>query len=134
LDSVVHLLTVNQDGWTILVLFVLANVFFPVYLRVRSRRLAACSLALIVAPGFLLLVFGCSLGWKLYEKSSRLEGVIVEQRVEMRSGPGSENITVTTVHEGIQVRVRGESSGWYQVNLPNGWSGWLPKNAIMVLD
>jgi tetratricopeptide (TPR) repeat protein len=134
LDSMVHRLTINQDCWTVLLLFVIANIAFAIYIRARSRRLATYALTLVVMSGMFVVIFGCSLGWKLYEKNSRLEGVIVEQRADVRSGPGSENITVFTVHEGIQVRVRGESSGWYQVSLPNGWSGWLPKNAIMVLD
>jgi tetratricopeptide (TPR) repeat protein len=134
LESAIHRLTINQDCWIALVLFVLSNILFAAYLRARSRRSAVYALTLAVGAGSLFMLFGCSLGWKLYEKSSRLEGVIVEQKADVRSGPGSENITVFTVHEGIQVRVRGESSGWYQVSLPNGWSGWLQKNALLVLD
>jgi tetratricopeptide (TPR) repeat protein len=134
LDSALHRLTINQDSWIALILFVLANIFFAAYLRARSRRSAIYTLTLAVGAGILFMAFGCSLGWKLYEKNSRQEGVIVEQKADVRSGPGSENITVFTVHEGIQVRVRGESSGWYQISLPNGWSGWLQKNAVLVLD
>jgi SH3-like domain-containing protein len=57
----------------------------------------------------------------------------VEAKADIRSGPGRENVTVFTVHEGIFVRVRGEAAGWYQVSLPNGWSGWVEKDVLRVL-
>ena len=67
------------------------------------------------------------------DRKYRRQGVIVEQNVDVRSGPGKENITVVTVHEGIVVQVRSESNGWYQISLPNGWSGWLPGSSVRIL-
>jgi SH3-like domain-containing protein len=71
--------------------------------------------------------------WKIYQVDHVREGVIIEQKVDVHSGPGTENITVVTVHEGILVRIRGESNGWFQISLPNGWNGWLPSSAIRIL-
>ena len=134
LEIAVHRLTINQDCWIVLILFAATNVLLSIYLRARTQRFAVGALTLAACSGLLCVILGCSLAWKVYEKASRLEGVIVEQKADVRSGPGTENITVFTVHEGIQVNIRGESGGWYQINLPGGWSGWLPKTAIMVLD
>ena len=50
--------------------------------------------------------------------------VVVEQKVDVRSGPGSENIAVFTVHEGTRVQVHASNNGWHQISLRNGWSGW----------
>jgi uncharacterized protein YgiM (DUF1202 family) len=83
--------------------------------------------------GLLALLFFCSLGWKVYEQARRQQGIIVEQKVDVRSGPGQENITLVTVHEGIKVSVRGAANGWYQVSLPNGWNGWLPRDSVRIL-
>lgn len=49
------------------------------------------------------------------------------------SAPGGDSIAVVTVHEGILVSVRGESNGWYQISLPNGWTGWLPSRTLRIL-
>ncbi len=116
-----------------LLLFLVSNGFFGLHVLARNPSLAFRALISTFIAGSLVLVFGCSLAWKIYEQAHRLEGVVIEQKSEVRSGPGTENITVFTVHEGILLRIRGESGGWYQVSLPNGWSGWLQKNSVRVL-
>jgi SH3-like domain-containing protein len=58
---------------------------------------------------------------------------VVEQKVDVRSGPGAENIAVFVLHEGTKVRVHSSNSGWYQISLPNGWNGWLKQTCIRVL-
>lgn len=132
-DRAVHSLTMTQDSWTVLLLFVAANGLFSLSLLAKRPRVTRSALASAFVAGFFVLLFGCSLTWKTYEKNYRQTGVVIEQKSEVRSGPGAENIVVFTVHEGILLRIRGESSGWYQVSLPNGWSGWLEKNSVRVL-
>src|SRR3974377_2334444 len=51
LDSVVHRLTINQDCWIALILFVSANVLVSAYLRARSRRFAISALPLAAGAG-----------------------------------------------------------------------------------
>jgi hypothetical protein len=65
----------------------------------------------------------------------RLEGtrlaVVLAPVVEVLAGPGQNNATLFTVHEGLTVEVRGGTSAeWLQVSLPNGLSGWLPIDAV----
>jgi tetratricopeptide (TPR) repeat protein len=132
-SSAVHLFTIAQESRIVLGLFILANALFGVYLLTRKPRLAFWSLTGSLAAALLMILFAGSLTWKVYQESHFREGVIVEQKVDIRSGPGVENITVVTVHEGILVLVRGESNGWVQISLPNGWTGWLPDSSIRVL-
>jgi len=133
MDGMVHRLTMSQDGWIAALLFAAANFLFSCYLISRHPRWAIRSLVASFGTACLAVLFGCSLAWKAYERNYRLEGVVVEQKADVRSGPGGDNVTVFTVHEGILLRVRGETVGWYQVSLPNGWSGWLPRNSVRVL-
>ena len=57
--------------------------------------------------------------------------VLFDERVPlMLAGPGENNATLFTVHEGLKVRVRGRAPGWLQVSLDNGLSGWLPEESI----
>ena len=131
IDRAAHFLTIDQESWVILTLFVCANAMLGLYLVAPGR----CSWgpAGSIAAAFLLLTFCCSLGWKLYEQHGRREGIIVDQKADIRSGPGAENVTVFTVHEGIKVRIRAELAGWYQVSLPNGWTGWLERDSLRIL-
>lgn len=133
IEGAVHLLTAGQESFLALVLFVAANGFFAAYLLSRSPRAALRSFTASMVLGLLAGLLACSLGWKIYEKDHRQQGIITEQKVDIRSGPGPENITVVTVHEGIKVSVRGEANGWYQVSLPNGWNGWLRRDSIRIL-
>jgi uncharacterized protein YgiM (DUF1202 family) len=83
--------------------------------------------------GFVFLLAAGSLSWKIYVSENRKEGVVIEQKVDIRSGPGTGNIAVCTIHEGIKVRVLGSNNGWHQISLPNGWSGWLPQSTLRIL-
>jgi tetratricopeptide (TPR) repeat protein len=130
LDASVHWLTIEQESWIVLALFTAVNVLLGLHFLARNSRVAVSA---SVAAGVLFLAFGSSLAWKLYEEKYRQRGVVVEQKVDIRSGPGPENIVVFTIHEGSKVRIRGEASGWYQVSLANGWTGWLNRSSVRVL-
>jgi len=133
LDYLVHLMTVAQESWIALVLFALANVLFGLYLLARRPRSAFSALMGSLAAAALMLLIGSSLAWKLYEQSYRKEGIIVEQKVDVRSGPSLEYVIVFTVHEGTMVRIRGTAGEWHQVSLPNGWSGWMQNYSLRIL-
>jgi len=69
--------------------------------------------------------------WMTWE---RLEGtriaVVLEDTVEVLAGPGSNNATLFTVHEGLALEVRAQRTEWLQVSLPNGFNGWIPISAV----
>lgn len=131
--SAAHLFTVAQESRIVIVLFLLINVFVSIHLLTRIPRLAYWALTATLATALLMLLFSASLTWKVYRQHYDREGVIVEQKVDVRSGPGQENVAVVTVHEGIIVQIRNESNGWFQISLPNGWNGWLPGSSVRIL-
>ena len=62
------------------------------------------------------------------------EGVILLPAVDTRSGPSEGNPVLFTIHEGLTVELGAQARGWRQVILPNGWNGWVPGNAIGVIQ
>jgi tetratricopeptide (TPR) repeat protein len=133
LKRVSTMLTITQESWLLLALFVVSNALFALYLLTKNPRRSYRALIGCLVVGFLFVLVGCSLSWKIYERDYRKEGIVVEQKVDVRSGPGDENVTVFTIHEGIKVRVLQSNNGWCQVSLPNGWNGWLQQEFIRVL-
>jgi tetratricopeptide (TPR) repeat protein len=133
LERALSLVSITQLTWLVLALFMATNGFFIWY--VLAKRHAVSSRALLggLTIGAFFLLFGCTLAGKIYNDDYRREGVIVEQKVDVRSGPGADNITIFTIHEGTKVQVRGSSNGWCQVSLPNGWNGWLQQRAVAIL-
>jgi tetratricopeptide (TPR) repeat protein len=127
------LLTIPQASWLTLALFVVANLLFSAFLLAKNSRTSSRALIASIAAGFLFLASACSLCWEVYERDFKKNGIVTEQKVDLRSGPGMENVTVFTLHEGIKVRVHESANGWYQISLPNGWSGWLLQDNLRVL-
>ena len=132
LSAALHRFTIVQESLAALLLFVFGNLLLSAYLLARKPRPALVALVSCLCVACLFLLTACSAAWKIYERTYRRQGVVAAQVVEVRSGPGKDYLTVATVHEGIQVRVRGEGAEWYQISLPNGWSGWLPKSSVLV--
>lgn len=131
--AVVRFFTIEQESWIVLVLFLLVNGLVAVYILARKPGTA---LKALVAGGICASVFFCfagSLAWKVYESTYVRRGIVISDRVDIRSGPGTQNVTVFTVHEGVKLQVHSSLSGWYQVSLPNGWSGWLPSDSVWIL-
>ncbi len=133
LSRMMRIFTVNQEVWLMLTLFIASNALFSIYLLARNPRHSYRALIGCTVTGILFLLAACSLSWKVYERDYRKNAIVVEQKVDVRSGPGNENITVFTIHEGLKVRVLRSSDGWYQIGLPNGWSGWLLQENIQIL-
>jgi tetratricopeptide (TPR) repeat protein len=131
-SAAVHWMTPTQEAWLALCLFLTANLFLALYLLVPRPRAAAWTLSACLAFVLLFAAAGGSLAWKIYEQRHRRQGVIVAQTIEVRSGPGPGYMAVATVHEGTEIRVRGEAEDWHQISLPNGWSGWLPKASLLI--
>jgi tetratricopeptide (TPR) repeat protein len=133
LSTIVDFLTIQQESWIVFALFVAANLFFSIYMLAKNSRNSFRALIASLSLGFVFVVFACSLSWKVYERDYRKDGIVVEQKVDVRSGPGPDNVAVFTIHEGIKVRVLGSAAGWYQISLPNGWNGWLQQNSLRIL-
>jgi tetratricopeptide (TPR) repeat protein len=133
LNRTIGFFTINQMSWFALILHLAGNCFLTFYLLVPAARFARRALAAGITIELLVILVAGVVAMKAYETRSNKEGVVVEQKVDVRSGPGAENITVFTIHEGIRVRVRSRVNDWYQVVLPNGWNGWLQQDSIRVL-
>jgi tetratricopeptide (TPR) repeat protein len=56
--------------------------------------------------------------------------VVLEPSLEVLSGPGGDNPSLFTLHEGTVLEVRSAREGWMQVSLPNGLNGWVPRDAV----
>jgi plasmid maintenance system antidote protein VapI len=63
----------------------------------------------------------------------RLDGtpraIILKPSVDALAGPGVNNASLFTLHEGIAVTIQSEREGWLQVSLPNGLTGWVVRDA-----
>lgn len=64
------------------------------------------------------------------ERINRNEGVLLAKVAEVRSAPSEDYTLIFTIHEGMEVRILGERSGWVEIRLPDGLSGWVKGDQI----
>lgn len=126
-------LAVPAGPWLFAGLFAFANLLFLLYISLGNPRYASRVLSGSLLAGALALLAAGSLAWSIYERERVPSGIVLEQRVDVLSGPGADSITVCTLHEGLKVRIQAWSNGWRQVLLSNGWSGWIPQDAVGIL-
>jgi tetratricopeptide (TPR) repeat protein len=81
-----------------------------------------------------LIVLALLVAASAHSTYDRLEGqrigVVLEGAVEVLAGPGENNPTLFTIHEGLTVEIRSDRDDWVQVSLPNGLNGWVPVGSL----
>ncbi len=124
-------LTLKADTWafTSIALFILTLVFALMYLFAKaiSRRKLGFYLAIVF---FILSVvtFDLSLVNKHYVLNSG-EAIVLKPS-SVRSSPSTDGTELFLLHQGVKVKVLNKNDGWYEVKLPNGAVGWMPKNSV----
>ena len=51
--------------------------------------------------------------------------VVINEEVELRSGPGNAFERIATLRDGVEVTLKSRSALWVEVELPTGEVGWL---------
>lgn len=122
---------VGVDGqFAILVAAVWAIGGFVVWGASRARGFTPASGWTLAGLGFAAGIVALS----FWTTSARLDGtpraVVLRPVLEVVAGPGNNQPTVFTVHEGTILEVEGERERWVEVGLPDGLQGWVPADAI----
>jgi tetratricopeptide (TPR) repeat protein len=72
-----------------------------------------------------------------YDTWKQLDGrhlaVVQNETVDVLAGPGPNNLTLFTVHEGLTLEVRSVREGWLKIRLPNGLNGWVDARALGIV-
>jgi tetratricopeptide (TPR) repeat protein len=92
------------------------------FLGGRPRRIGLYGLAAAV------VVACCAFGLSRYNLSkfrSVSEAVVTTDKAEFKSGPGNTFEEMTTLSDGVELKVRARSGMWIEVQLPTGEIGWV---------
>lgn len=132
-ERLLGLTTLDQDAAVMVGLYLLASALVAVRIvssRPGLRRAALWGMAALALP---LAVAAGGYGVKLYRAETTTHAIVLQERLDVRSGPGDDNTTLFTIHEGLKVRVRHQQGAWFQVSLENGLNGWVPSAAVGVI-
>jgi tetratricopeptide (TPR) repeat protein len=130
MERLLDLMTPDQDAAIVSIFYLIGSGLIALHIVAvspRSRRLSVWGLAAIALP--LVLVSGILLV-KIYRDQTMVHAVILDERVDVRSGPGDDNTALFTIHEGLKVRLRNEQGSWSQISLESGLNGWVPRSVF----
>lgn len=94
--------------------------------RRRAFRAGLASLIIFFATAMFL-------GILIYHNDLVTHAVAVQGPVTARSGPGDHFSAIYEQHPGYEMIVRRQQNGWAEVELPNGYTAWVPVNTIDVI-
>ncbi len=119
--------------------FTLISLF--VFWRRAIREIKARTLAEkegLIKPGFsvvtgvfcfLFLVFGFLNGLKFYELSQH-RAIVVNKKVEVKAGPGNEQVALFDLPEGSDVIVKETQNDWFKILTNNEKIGWVERASL----
>lgn len=104
--------------WLILTSSIIIKIFFP-----RVSRIIIIIESLLLGVSIL-----CTTAqYKVYSIPA---GIIIPKEVPVRYGPGEGEVEAFILHEGTKVSIKNREGDWYMIQLPDGKTGWLPKEAV----
>ena len=83
---------------------------------------------------FYLLVFSfISVIVKLHLESNSETGIVMANKVSVKSGLDSSNTTLFELHEGALVTITDERQNWFEIRLKEKQKGWVPIDSLGTL-
>jgi len=73
-----------------------------------------------------LIFLLASTGFRWHLETHRDYGVVLHEKIQVRSEAGKDRVVLFELHEGAVVKIREEKSQWYKITLPDGETGWVP--------
>jgi tetratricopeptide (TPR) repeat protein len=133
LSRAMNLLSLERVTQLFVLLYLVAMAALAAWIGLRRTR---WSVPVASLSAVLLLSALAAGGWMVFQAQTRNatdEAIVLSEKLEVYSGPGSENTLLASVHEGTKVRIHARRDEWTQVTLPDGRSGWLRGEALGVI-
>ncbi len=126
--AAVDFLTLDQWGVVVLALVWILCLLGAWGLRHEVR--ADVRRRILVGVGVLLVLAVGAAGWRYYQDEVRLQGVVIGEVAEVRSGPAESFPVLFEVHDGLTVNLHSVRQGWRRISLGGDWTGWVPADQV----
>ncbi len=115
-------------------LYGITILFLILWLLARKDIIRLASRRLAVTFGVLFLVFGFTFLARLHDEKTRVEAVILADKVDVMSAPLAQGGTeVFVLHAGTKVRLDRQRDEWVEIILPDRKVGWVKKDVLEVI-
>jgi hypothetical protein len=131
--ALTNLLPLDVETALAVTLFVLANSLFGLFVTTRSGRVRRTSMLGIAVLLPVFLIVSVSNIYRIYQLKTDLKAIVVTEKADVLSGPGPDNPTLFSIHEGLKVKVQNQLDQWVQISLENGWTGWIKSDTLGII-
>ncbi|HNT64481.1 MAG TPA: tetratricopeptide repeat protein [bacterium] len=129
-QGVLYLFSRTQLALWTLVIYLISVGLWTMRLLLRRRKGWLIISRAAAEAGIVFIVFLFLLLARERRERTEVFAVVMQERVEVLSGPAVDSTPVFALHEGVKVQL-GPSSGEYvQISLADGKVGWLPKETV----
>jgi tetratricopeptide (TPR) repeat protein len=88
-----------------------------------------------IIVGLLFVASALALGSRLYVEATQPAAVIIADKVDVSSGPGSQFVTQFTLHSGTEVHLLEQQGSWVRLTLPGDqMQGWVSKDTVEMVE
>jgi len=114
--------------WVSIILFIM-SLFYT-----TSRFLQRSWLGWPIVPGTVVAIIIFIIALDSITTTSRTkEGIVYNEQVTVTSAPLNRSTALFELHEGLKVVILEQNEDWYQIELLDGKSGWLPADQLRPL-
>jgi len=134
LRGFVHLLPKSLLTWIVITFYMLCVGLIILWIVARNNLLRKIGQRMSIFMGILFLITGLALWGRIREDRSRVEGIIMIEKVDAMSSPSDdEGMEVFSLHEGTKVRIDQRSGDWVEIILADGKVGWVKKEILEII-
>jgi tetratricopeptide (TPR) repeat protein len=137
IDKTIEVLAHTLSKSQLALILVFFNIIWvlALILRMLIRRAGVRRYAKGVFVTFLILFLFTSgiFTYRLRDDMKNRQGIILAEKIEVKSSPASDATEVFALHQGAKVNLHGESGDFYQISLPDGKVGWLLRNSLEII-
>ncbi len=81
-----------------------------------------------------LVLAALALSWGTHALHRGQVAVVLASEAQVRAGIGAESVVRFVLHEGTEAVLLDTDDGWARIALSDGKQGWLPRDAVGVID
>ncbi len=115
---------VTLISYLVVMTLVTARLFF------HRGGLRGASSVVIVLGSIVLIAFSGLFAVAVYDNETKVEAVVMMDRVDVVSAPGDSGTEVFALHAGVKVQVQDQSGEWVKIRLSDGKLGWLRSETL----
>jgi len=131
-DALLNMFNTNTLGVVVLALFWIVLIAAAIFLYYRKRGWLKWKSVFVTS--FVIWLFILTI-WinKIYLFETEKYGVILASTITVYAEPAEDTTELFVLHEGTRVKIERSSSGWLEIRLSDGKTGWLVSDILEVI-